>query len=351
MMSTSCLKGAALNLGLLLSILVTSSAGWAQGGVINSGGGGTDVALEFQHCAARAIVELRRIIPLSTLDPKPLELTLANAKIYVTQKPLFIGKGRYRQSVVAKNYPSKQLIVINEKRWRAIRSNVRKESLALHEVLSLKRIEGTGNYKYSQQYYSVQSPSVPVTFTELMVPQTLNTLEDPKVTVVVFEDFMSPFEGMQTHEIEKVIQKYGDQVQFVVRNFPLTVVHPLARTAALAGICANMQSPELFRSLRAAFLSYAYDRRRKDINDEISSDEKLWSVAQTVRGLDVSEVKKCVDSPAAQLKLDADTRQFTELHAIGTPTSVVSAREVNMVITGARTFEQWDQAIAVLLAR
>jgi protein-disulfide isomerase len=61
------------------------------------------------------------------------------------------------------------------------------------------------------------------------------------VTVVEFTDFQCSACGGMYPIVEEVLKSYGDRVHFVMRNFPLTTVHPNAFNAAQAAEAAKAQ--------------------------------------------------------------------------------------------------------------
>src|SRR5205085_11377238 len=61
------------------------------------------------------------------------------------------------------------------------------------------------------------------------------------VTVVEFTDFQCSACGGMYPIVEEVLKSYGPRVHFVIRNFPLTSVHPNAFNAAQAAEAAKAQ--------------------------------------------------------------------------------------------------------------
>jgi protein-disulfide isomerase len=56
--------------------------------------------------------------------------------------------------------------------------------------------------------------------------------DDAPVTLVEYGDYQCPYCGA-AHPVVKALQnRFGDQLRFVFRNFPLTEIHPLAEPAA-----------------------------------------------------------------------------------------------------------------------
>lgn len=64
---------------------------------------------------------------------------------------------------------------------------------------------------------------------------------DSKVVFIEYGDFQCPGCGNAYPTVKKVTEKYKDQVAFVFRNFPITSLHPNARTAAAVAEAAGLQ--------------------------------------------------------------------------------------------------------------
>lgn len=64
---------------------------------------------------------------------------------------------------------------------------------------------------------------------------------DAKVVVHVYSDFQCPACRAAEPALNAAVQKYGDRVKFVWKDFPLMSIHPNARNAANAAWCADDQ--------------------------------------------------------------------------------------------------------------
>ena len=62
-----------------------------------------------------------------------------------------------------------------------------------------------------------------------------------KVRLVEYGDFQCPGCGTVNPTVNALVKKYGDDMVFIFRNFPLTSIHPNARAAAAAAETAGLQ--------------------------------------------------------------------------------------------------------------
>lgn len=328
----------ALRIGL--SIFLTGMSALAYAGNFNGGGGGTDLVFEFKGAARKAIDELSHHTTLRSLPSSKILRKLETAKIIVSEERLYETFGRIKQEVAALNYRRRNLIVISRPMWMEIKSQLRKEALALHEVLSLMKLEGTGDYRYSQRYFEGKTPRSEVRFTDVMKQQTLNTVESPAVTLVIYEDLLSPYASHNDQAMQEILKSFGDRVQIVVRNFPITVLHSESRFAALVGICANEQA--LFPEFRAKIIN-ASSKQLDVTRDQI--EEAFRSIPK----LDQSALAKCLESQRPQLKLDADIKMTEDLHLIGSPTVIVSSKHQSHSVSGSWPYEHWEELLTKML--
>ena len=159
--------------------------------------------------------------------------------------------------------------------------------------------------------------------------------EGAAVTIVEFADFGCPscrawhLSGIK----ERVLDRYGDDVRFVWRDFP--VITAASPGAARAGQCALDQGQDAFW----AFHDLVYERG--DIRQSsliVYSDE----IAQ----LDRETFESCVRSNRHETTIAEDMNAARELRLRGTPSFVVNGR----VLAGPPRFEQLAQLIDQALA-
>ena len=158
---------------------------------------------------------------------------------------------------------------------------------------------------------------------------------DPKatVTLVEFSDFQCPV-CRNLHEVMRGMLRNFPQVRLVFKDFPIEVLHPWARTAALAGRCAYQQDPAAFWKMYDSI----YD------NQEIISAENAWMKMTGYAGqagLNADSFRACMASPEAAAAIDASRANAQKLDVNSTPTIFVNGRK--LVGADPRLLEQYIQ--------
>lgn len=73
------------------------------------------------------------------------------------------------------------------------------------------------------------------------------------VTIVEFSDFQCPYCAAAADTLRNVMAKYPNEVRLVYMQFPLDSIHPWARAASIASICAADQSIDAFWTLHDSY--------------------------------------------------------------------------------------------------
>ena len=143
---------------------------------------------------------------------------------------------------------------------------------------------------------------------------------DPKapITLVEFADFQCPV-CRQLHDVMRALLPNYPQARLVFKDFPLSNIHPWARTAAIAGRCAFQQDPKAFWTF--------YDRIYDD--QQVISAENAWNKMTDYAGqagLDAATFKSCMANPEATQAVDASFANGQELEVSSAPTVFVNGR-------------------------
>lgn len=157
-----------------------------------------------------------------------------------------------------------------------------------------------------------------------------------KISIVEYSDLECPFCKRFHETMKQVVDKYGKDVRWVYRHFPLDQLHSKARTEALATECASEQGK---------FWEYT-DLIYQETGSNDSLDlAKLPEYAQRV-GLNVGKFQKCFDDKKYADRVQADADDAVAAGARGTPYSVlVGPKGETIPISGAQPFEAVEQTL------
>jgi protein-disulfide isomerase len=158
--------------------------------------------------------------------------------------------------------------------------------------------------------------------------------ESAPITLIEFSDYECPFcKKWNTEVYPKLKEKYGDQIRFVFRDFPLYSIHPDAIPSAEAANCAGEQNKYFeFHDLlftgglplsRETFLTYA---------NQIE--------------LDQASFEKCVDERRYQKEVESDLQFASNLGIQSTPTFFING----LAIVGAQPLDVFERVIDMELA-
>jgi protein-disulfide isomerase len=135
------------------------------------------------------------------------------------------------------------------------------------------------------------------------------------VTIVEFSDFACPYCRGASANLESVRRQFGDRVRVVYRQFPLARIHPHARKAAEASLCADEQG--LFWAMHDALFR---DPSKLAVGD-------LKRTAAELK-LDLERFNRCLDAGKYEKRVDADLDAGRKAGVEGTPTIFVNGRYV-----------------------
>lgn len=154
------------------------------------------------------------------------------------------------------------------------------------------------------------------------------------ITVVEFGDFQCPACGMAEQAAHQVRLKYGNQIRFVFRQFPLERIHSRALKAAEASECAADQGK---------FWEMVEELYRGDRN---LSDSALLRNARDL-GLDAGRFEQCLSSGATTERVRRDIEDGRALGVRATPTYFVGRQKIE----GSLQVSQFGQLLAQELRR
>lgn len=154
------------------------------------------------------------------------------------------------------------------------------------------------------------------------------------VTLVEYGDYQCPYCAQYYPVVKQVVEKYGDQIFFQFRNFPLMSMHQNAFAAARAAEAASMQG------------------KFWQMHDLLYQNQTQWSNAASPTshfqqyakqlGLDMSKYNKDFSSSAVNDAINADIAEGNKLKVEATPTFFINGKKIK-VTADPSSFEQQIQ--------
>jgi protein-disulfide isomerase len=159
--------------------------------------------------------------------------------------------------------------------------------------------------------------------------------KDAKVTIVEFSDFQCPFCAKGADILKQIKKKYGNKVRVAFKNFPLPF-HNHAEQAAVAGLCANEQSTDLFWKMHDEMFAH---------QDQLDADG-LKKTAKKI-GVKADAFEKCLAENKYLAQVNTDMEEGRKLKVKSTPTFFINGQLIN----GAQPIEVFSELIDEELAR
>jgi protein-disulfide isomerase len=160
--------------------------------------------------------------------------------------------------------------------------------------------------------------------TEGAIADHIEGNKDGKVLVIEYGDFQCPACGAMYQPIKDVTKKYGDKVQFVFRNFPLTNIHPNALAAATAAEAAGLQG----KYFEMHNLLYENQDAWKDVT--LTKREETFVGYAKQLGLDENKFKTDLKSKDVSDKIARDRSTGTNTYKIdSTQTFIIAGEKIS----------------------
>ncbi len=158
--------------------------------------------------------------------------------------------------------------------------------------------------------------------------------KDAKVVIVEFSDYTCPFCARFALDVEKkIIEKYGDKVRIVFRDFPLH--GNISFIGAEAANCAGEQGK---------YWDFHYLLFEKQ-SEWVRNTTKLYDYAEAL-GLNVTAFRQCLESGKYRSEVEKDLEDGKKYGVTGTPTFFINGKKV----VGYISFEVMSKLIEKELA-
>ncbi len=176
-------------------------------------------------------------------------------------------------------------------------------------------------------------PSAPVTVAA--VDPKLDHIRgnaNAKVTLIEYSDLECPFCKNFHPTMKQIVDKYGTQVRWVFRHFPLDSIHSQARPEAIAAECASEQGKFW------EFIDKIYEVTPGNNGLDLS---QLGNYAKAVGVKNISKFQSCVDAKKYADRVQRDSSSGDAAGVRGTPnTIIVGPNGETTVVPGAEPYAQ-----------
>ena len=181
---------------------------------------------------------------------------------------------------------------------------------------------------------------VPVGFTEEGAPYRGNP--DAPVTMLEYSDFQCPYCGRHTLQTAPLLYEAyiaTGKVKQVFLQYPLDSIHPQARTAAEASLCAGKQGAEAFWSM--------HDRLFESADEWIGQEDLTAQFKEyaTELGLDADAFVACLESGETAAQVQAEYEQGEAAGVQSVPAFFIN----DWFLSGAQPFEVFQRTIEAAL--
>lgn len=170
--------------------------------------------------------------------------------------------------------------------------------------------------------------------------------KDAKVVAVNYDDFQCPF-CSRMHEtlFPQLLREYGDRVQFIYKDYPLTEIHPWAIHAAVNANCLGAQNGDAYWD----FADYMHANQR-EVNGEKGKEaqfallDKIALQQGQKHNLDLAKLQSCVkaqDDKAIRVSM----READALGVNATPTMYVNGEKTDGALPVEELRAIFDRAL------
>ncbi|MEZ4104226.1 MAG: thioredoxin domain-containing protein [Candidatus Paceibacterota bacterium] len=153
---------------------------------------------------------------------------------------------------------------------------------------------------------------------------------------IVYSDMECPFCSSFHQSLINGSSAYFSSGKFtwVYRHFPLVLVHPSSKKAALASECVNEYGGN---SSFWTFVDFYYKARK---NSPEADTEKLINQVLEENKLNTKDIKQCITEERFMYRVDDDMESGTKLGINGTPHSIIIDEEgKEQVLLGAVNYD------------
>lgn len=172
--------------------------------------------------------------------------------------------------------------------------------------------------------------------------------QNAQVVIVSFDDLQCPF-CTQMHQslFPTVLNRYGEKIKIVYKDFPLTTIHPWALHAALDSSFLARQNSDSYWD----FVDYVH-AHQGDIQghnrtqpEQFADLDKIAVMLAQQHGAEAGKLQSCLRS-GDEASVDASLQEGKDLGIDSTPTIFVNGLRVNGTLSSEDVEKIVDRALA-----
>src|SRR5271154_4546144 len=170
--------------------------------------------------------------------------------------------------------------------------------------------------------------------------------KDAKVVVVNFDDFQCPFcSRMHQTLFPELLKEYGDRVQFVYKDYPLSEIHPWAIHAAVDANCLAAQNGDAYWD----FADYIHANQHDVSNEKtpparLEELDRLTMLQGQKHNLDVVKLQSCIKAQD-ESAVKASMKEADGLGVEATPTLFINGEKVDGAVPIGELRAALDRAL------
>jgi protein-disulfide isomerase len=158
--------------------------------------------------------------------------------------------------------------------------------------------------------------------------------KDAKVVVVNYDDFQCPFcSRMHQTLFPELLKEYGDRVEFVYKDYPLSEIHPWAIHAAVDANCLAAQNNDAYWD----FADHVHANQR-EVSSERGRDgqfavlDRLTTEQGQKHNLDLPKLQACIKAQD-ETSVKASVHEADGVGVTATPTLFINGQELDGAIS------------------
>ena len=169
---------------------------------------------------------------------------------------------------------------------------------------------------------------------------------DAKVVIVSYDDFQCPFcSRMHQMLFPELLREYGDRVEIIYKDFPLTEFHPWAAHAAVDANCLAAQNNDAYWEFADQVHGNQQEvSHEKGHEAQFSALDRLATDEGQKHSLDKAKLESCIKAQNED-QIHASIKEGESLGVNGTPTLFINGQELDGAVPLADVRASIDQAL------